>query len=284
MHITEILLTNKTARPGTKIIPKGLVIHWTANAGKGANAVANRNYFNNPTTEASAHYIVDDRQIVRCLPENEMGYHVGAKSYKPEACQQLSSYPNNCTIGIEMCVNADGQFQAMYQNTLELASDILKRHGWGIQNLWRHYDITGKNCPAFFVSDTYSLPYFGRTAAEAWEKFTSDVHSLLTGYAQKSQDGVDNCDIQVTLAGNGHLREGVSCLPVRAVAEAIGGVVGWDAETKKVTVNSHELPVAIVDGTAYAPARNLAAALGLQATWDQESRTVTLGKFPQNPG
>ncbi|MDF2679712.1 MAG: putative N-acetylmuramoyl-L-alanine amidase [Brevibacillus sp.] len=279
-----MLLTNKTARPGTKITPKGLVIHWTANEGKGANAAANRNYFNNPTTEACAHYIVDDRQIVRCLPENEMGYHVGAKSYKPEALQQLSSYPNNCTIAIEMCVNADGHFQTMYQNTLELAADILKRYGWDVHDLWRHYDITGKNCPAFFVSDAFSLQYFGRTAKEAWDKFKRDVHSLLTGYARKSQEGVDNCDIQVRLAVKGQLREGVSYLPVRVVAEAVGGVVGWDAETKKVTVNGHELAVTIEDGTAYAAARNLAAALGLEVTWDHASRTVTLGKFPQNPG
>ncbi|KZE51438.1 hypothetical protein AV540_00245 [Brevibacillus parabrevis] len=129
MQIIDMLLTNKTARPGTKIVPKGLVIHWTANEGKGADAVANRNYFNKPTTEASAHYCVDDKQIVRCLPENEMGYHVGAKSYKPEALQKLTTYPNNCSIGIEMCVNQDGDFRAMYQRTVELAADILKRYG-----------------------------------------------------------------------------------------------------------------------------------------------------------
>lgn len=279
-----MLITNKTARPGTKITSKGLVIHWTANVSKGANAIANRNYFNNPTTEASAHYIVDDMQIVRCLPENEMGYHVGAKSYKPEALQQLSSYPNNCTIGIEMCVNADGHFQAMYQNTLKLAADILKRYGWGIHNLWRHYDITGKNCPAFFVSDPYAATYFGQPANGAWEKFKSDVHNLLTGYAQKPQDDVDNCNVQLRLSVKGRLQDGVSYLPVRAVTEAMGGVVGWDAETKKVTVNGRELTVTIEDGIAFASARNLAAALGQQATWDQESRTVTIGDFPQNTG
>ncbi|MED4783815.1 N-acetylmuramoyl-L-alanine amidase [Brevibacillus choshinensis] len=282
MPITEMLLNNKTARPGIKITPKALVIHWTANEGKGADAVANRNYFNNPTTEASAHYIVDDKQIVRCLPETEMGYHVGAKSYKPEALQLLSGYPNNCTIGIEMCVNADGNFQAMYQKTVELAADILKRYDWGIQNLWRHFDITGKICPAFFVSDAFSLRLFGRTAAEAWEKFKSDVHSLLTGYTQKSQECVDKCNIQIRLAVKGRLREGVSYLPVRAVAEAIGGVVGWDAETERVTVDGRELAVTIEDGTAYASARSLATTLGMQATWDQASRTVTLENFPQN--
>lgn len=31
MQIVDMLLTNKNARPGTKITPRGLVIHWTAN-------------------------------------------------------------------------------------------------------------------------------------------------------------------------------------------------------------------------------------------------------------
>lgn len=69
MRITEALLTNKSARPGKSIVPKGVVIHWTANPKAGADAMANRHYFNKPTTVASAHFIVDDKQIVRCLPE-----------------------------------------------------------------------------------------------------------------------------------------------------------------------------------------------------------------------
>lgn len=183
MQITDMLLTNKNARPGTKIIPKGLALHWTANEGRGANALANRNYFNNPTTEASAHYIVDDKQIIRCLPETEMGYHVGAKTYKPDALAKLSPYPNNCTIGIEMCVNQDGDFKAMYQRTVALAADILKHYGWGVDKLWRHYDITGKNCPAYFVSDDKAKQYTGLTALQAWEKFKQDVQCTIKGRA-----------------------------------------------------------------------------------------------------
>jgi len=149
----EMLLTpGVKGRPGKNISPKALVIHWTANTGRGADAVANRNYFNSGVA-ASAHYIVDDHQVVQCLPENEMAYHVGAKQYKSDAVQKLSSYPNNCTIGIEMCVNADGDFKKTYQNTIELAVDILKRHRWGIDRLWRHYDVTGKDCPRYFVND-----------------------------------------------------------------------------------------------------------------------------------
>ena len=277
MNITDMFLTNKTARPGTKIVPRGLVIHWTANEGKGANAVANRNYFNKPTTEASAHYIVDDGQIVRCLPENEMGYHVGAKSYKPEAVARLSKYPNDCTIGIEMCVNADGSFGAMYQRTVELAADILKRYCWGVDKLWRHYDITGKNCPSYFVSDDYAHKYTGLTAQQAWAKFKADVQLALRPNPQTAQKPVDKVTVEINgtrLAATGYLEDGVSWLPIRAVAEAAGGKVEWCAVTKQVTVNGHDMTETIESGVAYAPARELATALRLQVEWDGANKTV----------
>ncbi|UED70710.1 N-acetylmuramoyl-L-alanine amidase [Brevibacillus sp. HD3.3A] len=277
MQITEMLLTNQTARPGTKIVPKGLVIHWTANEGKGADAVANRNYFNKPTTEASAHYIVDDRQIVRCLPENEMGYHVGAKSYKPEALKQLSSYPNDCTIGIEMCVNQDGDFWTMYKRTVELAADILRRYGWGVDKLWRHYDITGKNCPAYFVEDNFARRFTGLTAAKAWDKFKDDVAQASKPNPQPAQKTVDKVTVEINgkrLAAAGYLKDGVSMLPIRAVAEAVSGKVEWCAATKQVTVNGHDMTETFENGVSFAPARELAVALNLQVEWDGTTRTV----------
>lgn len=279
MKIIDMLLTNPKSRPGIKITPRGLVIHWTANEKKGADAAANRSYFNNPTTVASAHYIVDDKQIVRCLPENEMGYHVGAKSYKPDAIKQLSSYPNDCTIGIEMCVNADGNFQAMYQRTVGLAADILKRHGWGVDRLWRHFDITGKNCPAYFVGDDYARKYTGLTAAQAWAKFKDDVQSvqrLLTDNPQETNDSVDICRVHLSLNTSGILVGGVSYIRVREIAEAAGATVGWDPTTKKVTVNSKEIATRNEAGVSYASSRELATILGLHVDWEGTSKTVTL--------
>lgn len=279
LNIKDMYLTNKNARPRTRITPRGVVIHWTANEGKGANAVANRNYFNKPTTIPSAHYCVDDKEIIRCLPENEMGYHVGAKSYKPDAVKRLSSYPNNCTIGIEMCVNADGNFDLMYQNTLELTADILKRYGWGVDRLWRHFDITGKNCPAYFVGDDYARKYTGLTAAQAWAKFKDDVERILNGNPQAEQKPVDKVSVEINgklLPVQGYLNNGISTLPVRAVAEAAGVTPGWCPGTKSVTVNGKKVTITIEAGTSYAPARELAEALGLQVEWAQETKTVKL--------
>ena len=170
--LRELLITNPKGRPHINIIPRGIVVHWTANQGIGANAQANRNYFQNCTRNASAHYCVDNAEVVRCVPEREMAYHVGAKIYKTKA---LGSYPNNCTIGIEMCVNSDGNFWGMWHNTVYLVADLMIRYKLGIADLYRHYDVTGKTCPAFFVSEVYAKQYGFTSAAAAWSKFKDDV-------------------------------------------------------------------------------------------------------------
>ncbi len=177
----QVLLTPKRGgRPGRKIKPKALVIHWTANRDRGANAIANRNYFeNHPQNKVSANWIVDDREAVLCVPEDEMAYHVGAKSYPARARSELSAYPNDCTIGVEICVNADADFATTYRNAVELAAEILARHGWGIDRLWRHYDVTGKDCPRFFVADATAREFGFESAAAGWAKFRQDVQTEL---------------------------------------------------------------------------------------------------------
>ena len=134
---------------------KGIIAHWTANTGWGANAIANRNYFNTTTRKASAHYIVDDHSIVQCLPDSEVGYHVGAKSYKPigMAIKEGRLTPNFFTIGFEMCVNMDGDWDKTYQNSVELAQYLLNKYNFTINELYRHYDITGKLCPKMMIEE-----------------------------------------------------------------------------------------------------------------------------------
>lgn len=120
MPTIKQMLTNKTNRPFLRDQNecairqlKGIVAHWTANTKKGADARANRNYFNGSAMYASAHYIVDDGEIIQCIPDNEVGYHVGANSYKPDGeriMEKSGLSPNYFLIGFEMCVNDDGDW------------------------------------------------------------------------------------------------------------------------------------------------------------------------------
>jgi len=171
------MLLDKAAkgRSGQKITPKGLVVHWTANTCETADADNNRNYFNYSGIAVSAHYIVDDHQVVQCLPEDEMAYHVGASQYTANALRKLSWYPNNCTLGVEICVNKNSNFSQTMENSVELCADICKRYGWTSDRLWRHYDVTGKDCPKFFVDDNTAAAYGFGSAASGWQKFKADV-------------------------------------------------------------------------------------------------------------
>ncbi|MBK8954085.1 MAG: N-acetylmuramoyl-L-alanine amidase [Saprospiraceae bacterium] len=178
LAITERLLNNYN-RPGRNLKDlRAIIIHWTANTSRGANAMANRNYFNSRDyirvngniIYASAHYVVDDQTIVRCLPDGEVGYHVGSrKPYKALVHNELQipvgDSPNNYTIGIEMCVNSDGDFSKTRQHTIELTHHLLNLHQMHSSQVHRHFDITGKDCPKMMLDDVI------------WKQFLSELEN-----------------------------------------------------------------------------------------------------------
>ena len=173
LPIKQEMLTNRTNRPFLRdpnrfVIRqlKGIVAHWTANTRRGADARANRGYFNGSAMYASAHYIVDDGEIIQCLPDNEVGYHVGANSYKPDGERIMAKSglsPNFFLIGFEMCVNEDGDWNKTYKNSVELAAHLLRKYRFTTADLYRHFDITGKDCPKMMLTPA------------SWGKFRADV-------------------------------------------------------------------------------------------------------------
>lgn len=176
--VTQAYLTvNKFSRPETKLSDvKGVVVHWVANPN--SSAMANRNYFENrksgKTGYGSAHFIIDmDGRVVQCLPENEVAYHVGSKMYTDDALQRLSSYPNNCTLGIECChIDWDGRMtDETYDALVDLTVDLLRRHNLDESHLWLHKEVVGwKDCHRWFVNNS-----------DEWEKFKEIVSAKLKG-------------------------------------------------------------------------------------------------------
>ena len=187
MEITLNHLTNKKVRPGIKVKQMAFIaIHWTANTGKGANAKANRNYFENikdNTLIASAHYCVDDKTIMECIPPGEVGYHVGGKSYTVYAKGLMKAYavgsPNLISVGIEMCVNSDGVWEDTVENTVFLVKKLMKDYNVPVDRVVRHYDITGKLCPQPYI-DKVAWGKFKAKLTEA-EAIPERVHIVAAG-------------------------------------------------------------------------------------------------------
>lgn len=130
---------------------KYLVLHYDGNVG--ATDEDNGVYFaNNDTKDTSAGYFVDEDSITLSVPDNACAFHCGAITYKHPKCR------NDNSIGIEMCSDKDanGNYiitEATVARTVELVKYLMNLYGIKIDCVLRHYDVTGKNCPAPWVKD-----------------------------------------------------------------------------------------------------------------------------------
>jgi N-acetylmuramoyl-L-alanine amidase len=178
MNIQRALLTvNPFSRHGKTLSGvKALVIHWVGNAG--STARENRDYFESLKSQslndasaryASAHFVVGlSGEVIQCIPCEEMAYHVGAKIYTPEVLGRLGHYPNNCTVGIELChPKADGAFTGDTEWTAwELCALLCIQFDLDpVQGIWTHCGVTGKYCPKWFVDHPKEFDEFKQRVA-----------------------------------------------------------------------------------------------------------------------
>lgn len=118
-----------------------ICVHDTGNYSNGANALCHYNYFNGGNRNASADFFVDDSNIIRINDYNQYySWHCGDGGGK-------YGITNGNSIGIEMCINNDGNYEQTVQNTIELVKYLMKELNINIDHVVRHYDASRKNCP-----------------------------------------------------------------------------------------------------------------------------------------
>lgn len=134
---------------------KGVVVHYTANPG--STAQNNHDYFENlktkKTASVSSHFIIGlEGEIIQCIPLNEIAY--------------ASNNRNSDTISIECChPSEDGEFtDKTYQALQKLVKALMNSYSLDTDDIIRHYDVTGKDCPKYFVEHPTE-----------WKKFLSSL-------------------------------------------------------------------------------------------------------------
>lgn len=135
-----------------------IVIHYVGNPG--TTAQQNRDYFNNPSSDVSSHFVIGlDGEIIQCIPLYEKS--------------SASNHRNKDTISIEVChPDASGKFtDAAYDSLVKLTAWLCEVCGLDSNDVIRHHDITGKQCPLYFV-----------THEDAWEQFKRDVCLVVASY------------------------------------------------------------------------------------------------------
>lgn len=163
---------NQFSRPGYKLLRVSkIVMHYTANPG--ASADNHRRYFRDLKNRyASAHIFIDDKEAICIIPLNEVAYHANERSCKLTALQASTSYyrggnANLTSIGIEMCLDKNGNITAAtFNRSVDVAAELCKTYDLTASDIIRHYDVTGKNCPAPWVAKPSELTRF-RNAVNA---------------------------------------------------------------------------------------------------------------------
>lgn len=161
-YVTQELLTeNPWSRPGTPLEEiRGVVIHYVGNPD--TSAAANRNYFESlkdgaEDIYASAHFIVGlEGEVVQCIPLTEWAY--------------ASNSRNGDTVSVEVChPDETGEFSPVtYDRTVELTAWLCSTFGLTANDVLRHYDVSGKICPKYYVENE-----------DAWSGFLADVDARL---------------------------------------------------------------------------------------------------------
>ena len=164
-----------------------LVIHYTAN--NGDTVQNNLDYFSRNAVGASAHYFVDENGYGQSVKDQDTAWHCGANSYRHKACRNANS------IGMELCSRKDsrGNYYFMDQtvyNAAALARQLMQTYGIDRAHVLRHYDVTGKRCPAPMV-DNPTL----------WENFLNLLEDKTMTYAEaietvKEKTGLSDATMQ----------------------------------------------------------------------------------------
>lgn len=146
--------------------PKYIVIHYVGAVSTAAN---NASYFYNTYRGASAHYFVDEKSIWQVVEDNDTAWAVGGNKYNNDGGSLYGVAKNSNTLNIEMCViKKDGKWYyepETLNNTADLVQAKMKQYGIPANRVIRHYDVTGKSCPASYTTDS------------AWKT----LHAKLTG-------------------------------------------------------------------------------------------------------
>ncbi len=196
--IRDYIPNGRRNRPGHTLNAKYITIHDTGNSAKGADARNHARYLKTADVIASWHFTVDDGEIVQHLPLNEIGWHAGDGASGPG---------NRQSIGIEICMNADGDRTKAEKNAAALVARLLKELDLPISAVKQHYDWTRKNCPQVI-----------RARPGGWDGFISAIKEEM-----RSMDKAAEKEM---------------VLPTQHSAEAAPGTMRYNRQTGRVEVFS----------------------------------------------
>jgi N-acetylmuramoyl-L-alanine amidase len=172
--IEKLLAVNAYSRSGKQLACcKGIILHYVGVPGE---AMSVWNYFEKTCPYdkhySSAHYIIDlNGDIYHAVPDNEAAWHCGSSLVDPAsgriytdwarmkfgfyASDPVKTSPNFCTIGIELCIDQNGNFTKETLNAaVGLVAKLIQENNLTTEDIGHHKLVVGwKDCPLPWVKE-----------------------------------------------------------------------------------------------------------------------------------
>ena len=148
-----------------------IVVHYTGN--RGDTAENNALYFAREWTGTSAHYFVDQGEVWQSVRDEDTAYHCGSSHPVHPSCRNYNS------IGVEMCDSVGAVPAATMARTAALVRELMGRYNIPADHVLRHYDVTGKRCPAPWVDSPREWAAFKAMLEEDDDMLTQEQFNAM---------------------------------------------------------------------------------------------------------
>lgn len=162
--LRNILSLNHRLRTKGSYKKTTITVHSTGNAD--STAENERNWLDNisNTRDASWHYVVGENVIIQALPDDAEAWHCG------------DSNGNKYSLSVEICESGDRK--KTLRNAAEFVAQKADELGLSENEIVRHFDWTGKNCPRILIDDKYIK------AGMDWKWFIMEVKGFMANITQ----------------------------------------------------------------------------------------------------
>lgn len=218
-----------------------IVLHYTAN--NGDTAQNNADYFAGANRRASAHYFVDENEVVQSVRDTDAAWHCGG-SIESDHHPLRGICTNRNSLGVEMCSDiVSGKYtitQQTVDRTVELVRWLMDKYGIDVDHVVRHYDVTGKDCPEPWVRDE-----------SLWRKFKARLTAPVEPEPKKEDDEVVEKK-KVLLNGKTYecdviTKDATNYIKMRSLQQA-GFMIGYDAVRKVPSITAPQCRTFVPEG------------------------------------
>ena len=147
MNIVEKYCTgNNRYKAAQRYTPVGVVLHSIGTPQPKASVLWN--YWQNNGSQYVVHYMVDDTEILHCMPDNYKCWHVcspGNDKYIGIEMGEPSQikYTSGATFTVSDLAAAQAYCEKTYKNAVWLIAHLCKKYGWDPDtDVHTHYEIT----------------------------------------------------------------------------------------------------------------------------------------------